>query len=36
MKWRYEDYLAQPTWFTAMLLELLRAEALHASQHNPH
>jgi hypothetical protein len=31
MGWTYEEYLAQPTWFIAMLFELLRAEAARAA-----
>jgi hypothetical protein len=31
MGWDYEQYLAQPPWFIFMLLELLRAETLHAN-----
>jgi hypothetical protein len=36
MKWRYEDYLAQPTWFIAMLLELMRAEGNYLKERNSH
>jgi hypothetical protein len=36
MKWRYEDYLNQPTWFISMLLELLRAEGNELSRRNSH
>jgi hypothetical protein len=27
MGWTYEEYLSQPTWFVAMLFEMMRAEA---------
>ena len=30
MRWDFEQYLSQPLWFIFMLLELLRAETLHA------
>lgn len=32
MGWTYEECLSQPTWFITMLLELLRAEAQHATR----
>jgi hypothetical protein len=29
MRWDYETYLSQPTWFISMLFELLKAESEH-------
>lgn len=31
MRWTFEEYLDQPTWFITMLFELLKAEAEHAN-----
>jgi hypothetical protein len=34
MKWDYEQFLSQPSWFVAMLLELLQAEEAEAARQN--
>jgi hypothetical protein len=34
MRWTYEEYLSQPTWFILMLLELFRAETQEANRRN--
>jgi len=30
MKWTFEEYQSQPTWFILMLLSLFHAEAQHS------